>query len=164
MLFAVTRALFAIAPGRDDSFPEWIDDRRQELAAQCNRYRARYIVAGAGALGLGLAGLWATSAQVRIASCWIAIGSAYLLMRAASAHRATAADHVDQGLRRCDSILRAAAVWYCGALFPASLVALFGSKIYLYWIPLVILLFAETNQRAAESLAMNTADSVVQTE
>lgn len=160
MLFAATRALFAIAPGGDDSLPEWVDDRRQELAIRCGRYGG----AGAGAFALGLAGLWAVSVQVRIASCWIAIGSAYLLVRAACAHREVASDRIDQGLRRCDSILRAAAVWYCGALFPASLVALFGSNVYVYWIPLVILLFAEGNQRAADSLAKNTANSVVQAE
>ena len=49
-------------------------------------------------------------------------------------------------------MLRGARFWYYGALFPASLVVLSGSKVYLYWIPIVILLFAEVNQSAAASL------------
>lgn len=52
-------------------------------------------------------------------------------------------------------------MWYCGALFPASRVPL-GSQAYVCWIPLVILRFAEANQRAPELLAKRTAARVAQ--
>lgn len=139
MLFMATRAMLAFHTNGDDFLPEW--DKT------CRRYRMLYGIAGVAALTLGLAGLTAVPARAaRIASGLLTIGSAYLTFLVARGL-------IDQSIGSCKAILRGAAVWYYGALFPASLVALFGSKVYLYWVPLVILLFAEANQRASRSLA-----------
>lgn len=152
MLFAVTRALLA-ALATTDEIAASSSTLPEEIAGNCRSYRARYGVAGSIALALSLAGLVATSIQVRIASTLIVIGSFCLLLRTAFARGATLNDPEAYGRARCKAILRAAALWYYGALLPASLIVLFGSKVYLYWIPIIILLFAEQNQWAAASLS-----------
>jgi len=68
--------------------------------------------------------------RVQIASGLIAIGSANLLLRASSARWTTPNDPGHYGRARCEATMRGAALWYFGALFPASLVLLFGSKVY----------------------------------
>ncbi|HYZ85767.1 MAG TPA: hypothetical protein VE621_15255 [Bryobacteraceae bacterium] len=149
MLFGVTRALLVALADPDCTIPTSSGASAKEIADTYSRYRALYGVAGCIALALGLVGLAAASIQVRIASTLVAIGSAYLLVHVVFVRSGRAEDPVDYGTSRPGVILRAAALWwYYGALFPASLVALFGSKVYLYWIPLVILLFAEANQSA----------------
>ena len=93
-------------------------------------------------------GFEASSIRVRIASRFVALGSGFLLSRILPARQGNAERHqcwgrVQAGVR----LLQAAAGWHYGALFPASLLAPFGAKVYLYWIPIVILLFAEMNLR-----------------
>jgi hypothetical protein len=55
-------------------------------------------------------------------------------------------------LRRQHAVLQGAGYWYYGALFPGVLLLLKGSFVYLYWLPLVVLIAAELNHRATERL------------
>jgi hypothetical protein len=55
-------------------------------------------------------------------------------------------------LRRQHAVLQGAGYWYYGALLPGVLLLLKGSFVYLYWLPLVVLIAAELNHRATERL------------
>jgi hypothetical protein len=58
-------------------------------------------------------------------------------------------------LRRQHAVLQGAGYWYYGALLPGVLLLLKGSFVYLYWLPLVVLIAAELNHRASEKLLEN---------
>ncbi|MBC8165523.1 MAG: hypothetical protein H7Y20_06595 [Bryobacteraceae bacterium] len=154
MMLAATRALFAAPATAADSSSEWDDGRIKELINEQNRYRRVYGIAASLAVAIGLLGLFIGTLRIQIASALIVIGSAYLL-EGTLFNTAMTTTSTEQQSLPCIAILQGASAWYYLALFPASIVALSGSKIYLYWVPLVVLVFAETNHRAAESLNSN---------
>jgi hypothetical protein len=61
-------------------------------------------------------------------------------------------DAYRRDLRRQRAMLQAAGYWYYGALLPGVLLLLKGSFVYLYWLPLAVLIAAELNHRATERL------------
>jgi hypothetical protein len=61
-------------------------------------------------------------------------------------------DAYRRDLRRQHAVLQWAGYWYYGALLPGILLLLKGSFVYLYWLPLVVLIAAELNHRATERL------------
>lgn len=161
MLLAAARALFAAPATAVDALSELDDGIIEALIDRRNRYRTVYGVVALLALAIGLWGLFMGALRVQIASALIIIGSAYLLQRTFSSLAITATTSTEQQLLACIAILRGAKAWYYLALLPASIVALFGSRVYLYWVPLVILMFAEANQRAITSLNSNHRSGVI---
>jgi hypothetical protein len=153
VLFAATRALFAIQPAAvGGPLSELDDGMTRELINEGKRYRRVYGIAASLASAVAFFGLFTNSLRVQLAAALIVTGSVHLLWRTFSGQATTAMTPCEQRLMTCIETLRGATAWYYLALFPASIVALFGSTIYLYWVPLVILMFAEANQRAAASL------------
>ena len=150
MLFAATRALFA-APGANDGdgSVESGNVIGQDRIKEANRHRMAYQIASAIAAALSGLAFFLTPWRGQIASALIMIGSVHLLRR-------TFAGGTDPVARSADiillAVLRSASGWYYFALLPASVIFLLGSKVYLYWVPIVILMFAEANQRATASL------------
>jgi len=149
MLLSATRALLP-ATGGDGSGTVLVSD--PDLESQTDRAYSRlqvvYGIAGLAGVGVGSLGFASSSTRLQIASCLVVLGSGFLLSRILPARR----DHakrleswarVQAGVR----VTQAAAIWCYGALLPASLLALFGAKVYLYWAPIVILIFAEVNLR-----------------
>lgn len=153
ILFAATHALFA-APGTDDNDAsvESFNEIEQELVNQLHRHRMVYQIASAVAVALSGLGLVLAPWRGQIASALIMIGSVHLLRRTFACRTGPAAGSADKMLL---SVLQSASGWYYLALLPASIFALFGSKVYLFWVPIVILMFAEANQRAVYSLEGN---------
>lgn len=157
MLFAATRALFAYSADADEPDPTSAGTSATEWATASHRNRTRYGIAGTAALAVSLAGLAAASGQLRTASSLVAIGSAYLLARLFLTRVPREEAPAAFCPSRSEETRKAAAMWYYAALLPASLVALWGSKIYPYWIPIVILLFAEANHRTRATASMGVA-------
>ena len=152
MLFAATRALFAAPQANDkDRWAESGNEIEQERISQANRHRMVYRIASAIAVTLSGLGLVLTPWRGQIASALIMIGSIQLLRRTFGP-TGIPVGSADKVLL---AVLRSASGWYYLALLPASIVALLGSKVYLYWVPILILMFAEANQRAAASLERN---------
>lgn len=153
VLFVATRALFA-APGTDDddASVEPGNELEQERINRTNHQRMVYQIVSAIAVALSGLGLALAPWRGQIASALIMIGSVHLLWRAFAGRPGPAAGSADRVLL---AVLQSASGWYYLALLPASIVVLFGSKVYLFWVPIVILIFAEANQRAAASLERN---------
>jgi len=57
-------------------------------------------------------------------------------------------------------LLRRLGAWYYGFLLPAAIFALLGSRVYGYWLPLVVLIFAELNYRQAANFRREYSMSV----
>ncbi|MBC7928841.1 MAG: hypothetical protein H7039_24625 [Bryobacteraceae bacterium] len=153
VLFAATRALFSAQPAAvGGPLSEMDGGMSRELVDEGNLYGRVYGIAVSLALTVGLLGLFTNSLRIQIAAVLIVTGSVRLLWRMFSGQAKTATTASEQRLTTCIETLRGATAWYYLALFPASIIALFGSRVYLYWVPLVILMFAEANQRAAASV------------
>lgn len=148
MLFSATRALLPATAGGDRSLLISGPDSEPQTDRAYSRLHVVYGIAGLIGVGVGSISFAASSTRLRIASCFVVLGSGFLLSRILPARRGDSErlggwGRVQAGVR----LSQAAAVWYYGALFPASLLALFGAKVYLYWVPIVILMFAEVNLR-----------------
>jgi hypothetical protein len=124
VLLALTRALFPPSAKQDRLLPEsgW----------SAKAYLAATVLFTSAACYLLIAG----GAKARTASILVLAGSAYLFFQFRVA-------------KHYGTFLRRASYWYYGCLLPSSLIALQGFPVYLYWVPLVILVFAEVNHRAA---------------
>jgi hypothetical protein len=147
MLFSATRALLPAA-GSDRGLLVSDPDSESQTDRAYSRLHVVYGIAGLIGVGVGLMSFVASFTRLRIASCFVVLGSGFLLSRILPARRDDS-EHLE-GWGRVQAGVRlsqAATVWYYGALFPASLLALFGAKVYLYWVPIVILMFAEVNLR-----------------
>lgn len=158
MLFAATRALFAGPTNSIDDNPGL--DSIEDLADKGRRYRKAYRIGALAALFVGLVAAFAGGRRARLAAALVIAGSDYLLWQVLIDKRLKD-PHPQPRLEGMIETLRRATLWCYIALLPASVLALFGSVIYLYWFPIVILMFAEANQRAAASL--NIALHSVQT-
>jgi hypothetical protein len=90
--------------------------------------------------------------------CLIFVGNVVLIYRILKQHFTPSGglgggfDAYRRDLRRQHAVLQGAGYWYYGALFPGVLLLLKGSFVYLYWLPLVVLIAAELNHRATERL------------
>ena len=149
MLFAATRALFAgqANPREDDPGSESLEG----LSERGRLYRSAYRVGASVTLVIALAAGFAGGHRAQLAAALVVAGSSYLLWQTLFDKRL---NHAVPRLRLAGQIetMRRATLWYYFALLPAALLALFGSVIYLYWLPIVILIFAEANQRTEASL------------
>ena len=146
VIFAATRALLPAMADGDCDLLISAPGREPQGDRAYSRLRVVYGIAGLIGVGVGAISLMASSTRLRIASSLVVTGSAFLLSRTLS-ERPAGSGRLDETAQACARIVQAAAIWYYGALFPASLVALFGAKVYLYWVPIVILIFAEVNLR-----------------
>lgn len=148
-LFTATRALFARPIAETPVLQS--DTAMAERIKEARLYRNCYSVAASVTLAVGLFWFFTGYLRVQIGGVLIVIGSVHLLWRAFKG-RTAAGTTLHEQLTPFFMMLRGASAWYYLALLPASMLALLGSKVYLYFIPLVILLFAEANQRAAASV------------
>jgi hypothetical protein len=110
---------------------------------------------------LSMLALWAVPAGRPIARagwCLILTGNLVLIYRILQQHFTRfgglggSFEIYRRALRHQYGVLQGAGYWYYGALFPGVLLLLKGSFVYLYWLPLVVLIAAELNHRAAERL------------
>lgn len=150
-LFTATRALFARPVAANGGPVPESNTTTDERIKEAKSYRGGYIVAASVSLAVGLYWFFTGYLLVQIAGALMVIGSVHLQWRAFK-HRAADGITSHEQLTPFCEMLRGASAWYYLALLPASMLILFGAKVYLYWIPLVILLFAEANQRAAVCL------------
>jgi hypothetical protein len=110
---------------------------------------------------LSILALWAVSTGgpvTRAGWCLILTGNLVLIYRILKQHFApfgglgASFEVYRRDLRHQHSVIQVAGYWYYGALFPGVLLLLKGSFVYLYWLPLVVLIAAELNHRADERL------------
>jgi hypothetical protein len=100
--------------------------------------------------------------KTRAASCLLLAGTLYLVhqirekdLTAAVPTDASPNNSLDSYRRELQgqrAFLQRVSYWYYGSLVPATILSLLGYPVYLYWLPLVVLIAAELNHRAAEEL------------
>jgi hypothetical protein len=131
VLFTATRTLFGTPAANDDESAESSNEIGQERINQAARHRMAYQIASATAVAIS--GFWISSDTPARSDC---VGIDHDRESLPSkAHLQP--DGLSGGIRRQGLlvVVRSASGWYYLALLPASIVALFGSKVYLYWVP-----------------------------
>ncbi|HEY6340969.1 MAG TPA: hypothetical protein VIY49_05720 [Bryobacteraceae bacterium] len=110
---------------------------------------------------LSILALWAVPTGGLVARagwCLILTGNLVLIYRILKQHFTPFGglgggfDAYRRNLRRPHAVLQGAGYWFYGALLPGVLLLLKGSFVYVYWFPLVVLIAAELNRRAAGRL------------
>lgn len=150
MLVAICRSLFPPNSRRVRSEPALLTDWELESLRGRARHLRRVCVASAAAAGVfGAYLLTLRPERAHSAAGLLLAGAAYLAVLTA---QHTPGRTPGEGLRDLRRQLRGLLVWSYASLFPAFVVLLWGATVYLYWTPLVILIFAEVSYRSLESL------------
>jgi hypothetical protein len=157
VLLALTRALFATPADGPAANPTseleavWREaELRTKIAHTRRAYLGAWIILSLTAAYF----LFSGSMKTRIASGWILGGTLYALAQ----RRAPSGSYCAE-LESEHTSLRRVAWWYYGSLLPGITLALVGYPVYPYWLPLMVLIAAEWNQREMGRLAQESDEA-----
>lgn len=163
--------------GRPICLPE-IRGKAGELGKRSSYSMRAYLATSALLGSIALYFILTGSPRARAASCIILAGTAYLVYQIHELGFPAAAVSTNASFNKCldsyrselqrqHAFLQRASYWFYGSLLPGVLLALLGSPVYPYWLPLVVLIAAELIHRAADNLreelnALNASQALKQ--
>lgn len=165
-LVVACRALFPPVDRLDPAYCGSADEIRgriQVLRRRTLRTTAVYFVSCLVLSSVSFSFAVAGTLKLRVISVLILAGSAYLthqlgvhaggVVASTDTQASRLVAQYDLRLKQQRLLHRYAANWYYGSLLPATTLLVAGTRIYLYWLPLVVMIFAEVNNRQAAHVA-----------